>query len=795
MMDSLFAIATFLLLYTYLGYPALLYVLAKLFPRIHSHSNSFLPKVTFIISARNEERIISEKLHNTLALNYPADRLRIIVVSDMSTDNTDQIVRSFEADNILLLRSEKRRGKTSGINQAMQLVTSDIVVFSDANAFYDAGALRKLVRHFADPGIGYVVGHARYEKNTRSSAAQSEITYWDIEVLIKKWESSFSSVVGGDGAIYGIRSELYEPLQESDINDFVNPLQIVEKGYRGVFDPEAWCTEHAANQYEREFGRKLRIVNRSFNGLLRVPRAANPFVSGRFSWQLISHKALRWFAPFIIGLHFLTALTLVPEALPIACLILYGFAAFMALVGWSWSRHSTPPGMFSIPYYFALVNLASALGILLRLGGTVITVWDTVRERQSPTYQIAGALPLFLFFVIFAALVRIAFWSGFGLVMLRGTALFLSYSIVHTYIGYPILLRVIARFKHLQLCPDESYVPEVTLLIAACNEEKIIKDKLLNSLDLDYPRNKLCIVVASDGSTDATNQIAQTFAEKGVLLFDFQQHRGKIAVINESMEKIDSEIVVLSDANVMYDRTAVRELVRHFSDDRVGAVSGRVAILSDGLSYKEPEALYYSMEHYIQKQEGVTGGMVGADGAMYAIRRSLFIPQPNDTILDDFAISMEIACKGKLILHSPRALGFEKNGHEIDVEFQRRARIIAGGVQCMMRGTGIPKPGQWFLFFKFFSHKLLRWSLGPLTVALIGIILCIHWMQPSVIHRIVLLVLLGWFATAFIGHLIPFTRKSFCIALAHYLMMLNLATFLGYYRGITGSQSVKWRTY
>jgi hypothetical protein len=136
-----------------------------------------------------------------------------------------------------------------------------------------------------------------------TAAGLSEEKYWSFEARLKQWESAFSSVVGGDGAIYAIRRKLWEPLQDSDINDFVNPLQIVAKGYRGVFDSEAWCTERPAGDFTKEFARKVRIVNRSFNGLLRVPQVLNPFLVGRFALLIFSHKLLRWFSPFILIGH------------------------------------------------------------------------------------------------------------------------------------------------------------------------------------------------------------------------------------------------------------------------------------------------------------------------------------------------------------------------------------------------------------------------------------------------------------------------------------------------------------
>lgn len=385
--DFIFTFLTALLAYIYVGYPAILFVLAKMFPRHHHLDNGFEPTVTLIISAHNEEKDIEEKLQNACRLDYPSDKLDVLVVSDGSTDRTDDIVRSFHDRGVTLVRPADRRGKTSGLNLALIQVTSELVVFSDANAMYDPFAISVLVRHFCDEKVGYVVGYARYEKSTATAAGSSESAYWDIEVKIKEWESAFSSVVGGDGAIYAIRSHLYDPLQETDINDFVNPLQIVARGYRGIFDKEAWCIEEPAGNFDKEFSRKVRIANRSFNGLLRVPAACNPIKVGWFAWQVISHKLLRWFSPFILVAHVMSALAAADAhnmtAIPaFFFVVIYGFLTVLALIGWWQDKRLSTCALFYFPYYFALMNIASALGITMRLKGKVITTWETVREHS-----------------------------------------------------------------------------------------------------------------------------------------------------------------------------------------------------------------------------------------------------------------------------------------------------------------------------------------------------------------------------------------------------------------------------
>jgi len=786
-----------LLAYIYLGYPLLLGLLAHLFPRSHRTDEAYLPTVTLIISAYNEAAVIRGKIENSLALDYPHDRFSILVVSDCSDDYTDETVLSFAPRGVALVRSPERRGKTAALNLALAGVQSEIVVFSDANAIYDRGAIRHLVRHFADPGVGYAVGHARYQEKTVSAAGGSEGAYWDLEVLLKRWESRFSSVVGGDGAIYAIRRTLYEPMLDTDINDFVNPLQIVVKGYRGVFDEEAWCVERPAGQFGKEFARKVRIVNRGFSGFLRVPQACNPLRTGRFAWQLVSHKLLRWFSPYILCLLFaLMCLDWVLEPIRLPdqlSLTICALGLALALAGWLLNRSSRAPTLLFLPYYFVLMNLASALGVFYRLRGRTISTWATVREAEAAPPPAAPLAPRLLLLAGAAFLVL----AACGLIQcvqpLGVTATILILALAHTFVGYPFLLRPLARFSGKPLDHDERYCPSVTLLVVAYNEAQVIEEKLENSLSLDYPRERLRIVVASDGSSDGTDRIVSRYRERGIELLSFPVNRGKIAALNDAMENINSEIVVLSDANVLYIPGAIGKLVRNFANPRVGAVSGRVVLKNGTLSYGAAEESYYGIERLIQEREGNVGALIGADGAMYAIRRSLFIPPVTDTILDDLVIAMGIARQGHLVVHEKEALGYEENLLELKEEFRRKVRIIAGGYQCLLRAAVLPRLSQPLLLFCFVSHKLLRWVSGFLLLSLMGVLVQIQARSGSPFFGTLLAGLFGALLVALLVQFFP-KLKSFKPAnLCHYFFMLMAASLVGCYLGVTGRQKVTWR--
>jgi len=378
----LFWVCFGLLVYVYLGYLLLLTLLAWFSEAPFPDSDLPAPSVTLLISAFNESQVIAAKLENALALEYPCDRLEIMVISDGSDDGTDEIVQRFSPRGIRLLRQEPRMGKTAGLNLGVSEAHGQILVFSDANAMYQSVAVRRLVRHFSSPKVGYVVGNARYyEKGTESSSAQSEGLYWKLETYLKKKESIFGSVVGGDGAIYAVRRELYSPLLPTDINDFLNPLQIVTLGYYGVFEPAAVCYEEAAENFGQEYRRKVRIISRSLNALRRVPEVLNPLQNSRHWFLLVSHKVLRWFAPFFMILCLAASLALWRSPLYKTAALLQIAFYVLALVGWKWRPGNKIGKLLSLAFYFCMVNLASLVGCVKCFRGDLSGKWAPPRQN------------------------------------------------------------------------------------------------------------------------------------------------------------------------------------------------------------------------------------------------------------------------------------------------------------------------------------------------------------------------------------------------------------------------------
>jgi cellulose synthase/poly-beta-1,6-N-acetylglucosamine synthase-like glycosyltransferase len=379
---SIFLGSLGLLVYVYLGYPLLLTLLARFSETPLPDSDLPAPVVTLLISAFNESQVIAAKLQNALALEYPRDRLEIIVISDGSDDGTDEIVQQFSPIGVRLLRQVPRMGKTAGLNLGVSEARGQILVFSDANAMYQPDAVRRLVRHFSNPKVGYVVGNARYyEKGTKSQSAQSEGLYWKFETYLKKKESMFDSVVGGDGAIYAIRRELYTPLLPTDINDFLNPLQIISRGYVGVFEPAAVCYEEAAEDFSQEYRRKVRIISRSLNALGRVPEVLNPLRNPRHWFLLISHKVLRWFAPFFMVFCFAASLALWKIPFYKFAAILQAAFYALALIGWKWRPGNKLGRIISLAFYFCMVNLASLVGCVKCFRGDLSGKWAPPRQK------------------------------------------------------------------------------------------------------------------------------------------------------------------------------------------------------------------------------------------------------------------------------------------------------------------------------------------------------------------------------------------------------------------------------
>jgi cellulose synthase/poly-beta-1,6-N-acetylglucosamine synthase-like glycosyltransferase len=374
-------VALLLVGYVYVGYPLALLLVTRAVTRGVRRWDT-VPSVMLVISAFNEARTIRAKLENSLALDYPRQRLRIVVVSDASTDGTDEIVQGFANHGVELLRIATRGGKTAGLNVALERSRDDVVVFSDANILYDPKAVRHLVRNFGDPAVGCVTGDSRYVGAIPSAAHERENAYWSYERSIRTWESMLGSTVGGDGAIFAIRRELYVPLPPEAINDLVTPLQIVARGHRAVFEPAAVGYEASAGDFKGEFRRKRRIVTRSWRGVMSVHGVLDPRRVGWFAWQVWSHKVLRWLALPLV-LVAVAASALASPLSDVFLVVVWGFVASLVAAGLGAvmrGRVGRLAGLAHAALYFYLVNCAAVLGIVMALAGRVDVTWAPQRR-------------------------------------------------------------------------------------------------------------------------------------------------------------------------------------------------------------------------------------------------------------------------------------------------------------------------------------------------------------------------------------------------------------------------------
>jgi cellulose synthase/poly-beta-1,6-N-acetylglucosamine synthase-like glycosyltransferase len=382
-MKVIFWLAVFIIVYVYIGYTILLY-LVTLFKRASSEETKSFdwPTVTLLISAYNEEETIEDKIANSLDLNYPLNRLEIIVVSDGSIDKTNQIVSGFKNKGVILKHYDGRIGKTACLNKTVPLVKGDIIIFSDANSLYHKEALKRIVIKFANKNIGCVTGHTRYVLRNKNSELVSVGFYSKMETLTKKLESKIGSCIGADGAIFAIRKSLYHPLDEHAINDFVIPLLVVKEKFRVICEDKAFCYEKTARDQKGEFDRQVRITNRTLRAIFHHRELLNPLNYPMFSFKLISHKLLKFYVPFLLVVIIISNILLIIDN----GVHIYKFT-FIAqiifyLTGWASIRRIYIKSLSKLGALcgtFTLVNIAILKAWFKYLQGETFTSWTPNR--------------------------------------------------------------------------------------------------------------------------------------------------------------------------------------------------------------------------------------------------------------------------------------------------------------------------------------------------------------------------------------------------------------------------------
>ena len=334
-----------------------------------------LPQVSLVVAAWNEAEVIGQKVENSLALDYPEERFEVVIGSDGSDDGTDDIVAGFEDRRVRLSSARERAGKVSVLNRTVPSATGDIVVLSDANTQIEPQAIRKLVRHFADPNVGAVCGRLRLYNPKKSGYEESG--YWLYESFLKLREGRRGAVMGANGGIYAIRKKLFPQLPaETIVDDFVVAMRCLQRGYRVIYDPEAVAMEETTEDYGRERVRRIRIAAGNFQSLGLVGDLLHPR-HGFVAFAFFSHKVLRWMVPFLLAFAFLANLSLLGagplyQATFAAQLVFY----WMALVGFAVRLPGPLGAISSAARYFVEMNLGLAQGFVR---------W--VRRTQKPTWE------------------------------------------------------------------------------------------------------------------------------------------------------------------------------------------------------------------------------------------------------------------------------------------------------------------------------------------------------------------------------------------------------------------------
>ena len=371
-----------LVVYIYVGYPLIAAMLARIVDR--GVKKSFAqPSIVVVISAYNEEQEIERTVRNKLDQDYPEELLTVIVVSDGSSDRTDEIVESISATSqgrVRFVRQWPRQGKTQALNLAVSMSSSDVIVFSDANSLYEPGAIRAIVRNFADSSVGYVTGRMAYTNPNGTGIGEGTGTYMGYENLLRSVETRLGSIVGADGGIDAVRRELYLPMRADQLPDFVLPLSVVEQGRRVVYEAEAVLYEPALSRAADEFRMRVRVSLRALWAIYDKRRLLNPFRFPLFAWQLFSHKVMRYTAFVPLGVLFVLSGLAAFSDSHWRLLFLFEFLGLAMAV----SGHLLKdlPGFASkllAPYYFLILNVAC-----------FIAFWKFVERRENDTMETEG---------------------------------------------------------------------------------------------------------------------------------------------------------------------------------------------------------------------------------------------------------------------------------------------------------------------------------------------------------------------------------------------------------------------
>ncbi len=390
----IFFLGIFITFYSYIGYGLLLWVglkLKKMFAPAKAPATdpSFMPPVTLVVAAYNEEGFIEEKIKNTLSLDYPDALFNIIFITDGSTDNTADIIARYS--KIKLLHADGRKGKVAAMHRAMTQVKTPIVVFCDANTLLNKESIKNIVRHYQNPQVGGVAGEKKVMASKGDSiAGAGEGLYWKYESFLKKLDWEYYTVVGAAGELFSVRTELYEhPGDAILLDDFVISLRVCQKGYRIAYEPQAYAIETGSVSIKEEQKRKVRISAGGFQSMYLLSDLLNIFKYPKLSFQYISHRVLRWsLCPLFLPIILICNILLVSYtdgfiygAILGAQILFYSFA----LLGWLLYRNGIKIGPLYAAYYFLFINFSLYLGFFRFIKGAQTVLWEKASREQYLT--------------------------------------------------------------------------------------------------------------------------------------------------------------------------------------------------------------------------------------------------------------------------------------------------------------------------------------------------------------------------------------------------------------------------
>ena len=381
MIESLFWVCLTLLLYAIVGYPLCLLLFARLFGRDASLDGSGPKSFTFLIAAYNEEASIRQKVENSLALaELGGFDVQVIVVSDGSTDRTVEQVNSVSDERVHLVELEGRSGKALALNRILPLATNEIVIFTDANSLVAPGALEALTEQFSDRSVGGVCGEITVDVAKSGAIGKGEGFYWIYDHAMKRAETRLGGAVSAQGSFYAIRREFLGPFRPDCADDFYNSVRVVAMGSRLAFEPRVRAVEPVTEGAKREMNRRIRSTERGWRALLSYKSLLNPVTHGWYAWQLLSHKLLRRLTPFLLLFLFLLNLALIKDGVGyavFACMQI-GIYAVVAIAALSLRARKLP--VVRQLFFFAMSNLAMAMGLIYYMTGRKSTIWNPVRE-------------------------------------------------------------------------------------------------------------------------------------------------------------------------------------------------------------------------------------------------------------------------------------------------------------------------------------------------------------------------------------------------------------------------------